>query len=189
MLVNHLFGCWPWGNEERMNPNSIVNKEVVFHFNRVMSQKVNAIVISLVDEETSEGYTGLFFPPKRRRVCVDEDTILHCMDNIIGPSFVWITNVTSGSHASSLTSSSCIVSELRIKSLKEVETSSLIEVLSMVLMDTNRSCQHNQIMNPPIANAFIPESILKCPKDHVVFNKNVIWAKDTNGSIKTNKER
>jgi len=87
VLVLKVFSGWSWSNQERMDANTAVDNDVVVHLNSVVGQEVEGIVICLVNKEASEHNAILVLPDFHGwAIGVDKDSVLHSMDDIVGPS-------------------------------------------------------------------------------------------------------
>ena len=140
VFVLQVPGGWSGSDQEREDANSVINKQIVLHLHSVVGQDESCVVVSFVDEESSEDNTILVFSDLHwRTVGVGKDTILDSVDDVVRPSLGGTTDVSGTSKASTLTSGSSVVSELRIQGLLELITAMLVEVYSLILMDPDKS--------------------------------------------------
>ena len=138
-VLQRLSG-WSGSDQEGVDTNSVINKQVVLHLHSVVGQDESCVVVSFVDKESSEDNTILVFSDLHwRTVGVGKDTILDSVDDVVRPSLGGTTDVSGTSKASTLTSSSSVVSELRIQGLLELITAMLVEIYSLILVNSDKS--------------------------------------------------
>merc|ERR1719210_1432631 len=77
----------------------------------------------------------------------------------------------------------CVVTELWVERLLEVEAPPLVEVLPLVLVGSNIPRKDNQVVDESISNAFIPDSVFQGAEHNIVLHKHVVGVEKTNSSI------